>query len=103
MAFASIGARNSSPGGIVLSCVRMLGYVGGACLRVCVSVLVGASLGLLLGPLVAQAALHHLEGTAVGPDLSCCAARPGTEDYLSTLRWATDRLAALPERLSELS
>ena len=87
----------------MLTCIRALGYLGAACLRVCVSVLVGVSLGLLLGPFAAQAALYYVEGTPAGADLFCCAAQPATEDYLATLRGAVQQLGALPERLSDLS
>jgi hypothetical protein len=87
----------------VLTCIRALGYLGAACIRVCVSVLVGVSLGLLLGPFAVQAALHYVAGTPAGAELFCCAAQPGTEAYVATLRGAVQQLAALPERLSDLS
>jgi hypothetical protein len=87
----------------VLTCFRTVGYLGAACVRVCVALLVGACAGLLLGPLAARATVDYLEGTALGADLSCCSPQPGAEDYLATLRRAAHQLEALPLRLSDLS
>ncbi|MDX6299554.1 MAG: hypothetical protein QOF53_768 [Nocardioidaceae bacterium] len=87
----------------MLTCIHTLGHLGAACVRVCVALLVGASLGLLLGPFAVSAALHYVQGTAVGADLSCCVAQSGPQDYLSTLRWAAQQLQTLPDRLSEMS
>jgi hypothetical protein len=87
----------------VLTCLRAVGYLGGACVRVVVSVVAGALVGLVLGPLAVTAALHYVDGTGLGSDLPCCPSQVSTADYLSTLQEAAHQLEALPARLSELT
>ncbi|MFL6131999.1 MAG: hypothetical protein ACJ72A_04330 [Nocardioidaceae bacterium] len=86
----------------MLTCLRTIGYLSAACVRVVVAVLVGAAVGLSLAPLAVSATLHYIDGSALGSDLPCCPAQVRTVDYLTALHEAARHLQSLPERLSEL-